>query len=554
MKIKRFDIINFIFSEHTLIAWMMAVAIIPMLLLSYFSYTRAEHTLEHAISTTLLTEIQKKVDEIDANISAKKLNLLQFSELPELAATVNGAVKEGHLERIEFDKMKEFVNYLDFITPKIGVKNLYIISMEAKVVYALHHGKIVGHVLSQGNAQDANLYNAFYGAKMLRMPYVYTAFKGAATKGLTIYLSNIIHATHLTTATLILELDPFEIEKVIQLNFGYTKSDQTLLGMLINSQPAIVISTNHEKESAQDSPYLNAINGLLRQAISGDMALRPTEIWQNGVPTLAISSYVPQLNMGMIIQYDKTEVYQKIHWLKINIIALTLIDLLTVIMIVLWIASSLREAHQKSERLLENILPKFVVKELKEKKQFLARHVYNVSIVFIDIMNFTPFFSSKPPEEVVIMLDQLFSIFDGLCDKYQIEKIKTIGDAYMAVSGLIVPHNDHASKAVDMGLDAIEAVSQYNLAYNTEFSIRVGIDSGDVIAGIIGKKKFSYDLWGRSVNCSSRMEASGLSNEVQISMSTYNAMLNKENFQFKLRKDMLIKGFGKMNTYLVSRI
>ncbi len=153
-----------------------------------------------------------------------------------------------------------------------------------------------------------------------------------------------------------------------------------------------------------------------------------------------------------------------------------------------------------------------------------------------------------------MILDALFSIFDNLSDKYQLEKIKTIGDSYMAASGLIVPQDDHASRAVNLGLDAIEAVHQYNLTSHTDFAIRVGIDSGNVIAGIIGKKKFSYDLWGNSVNCASRMESTGLPNELQISAQTYSALLNKEEYRFTLRKNVMVKGLGEMDTYLVSRL
>ena len=257
--------------------------------------------------------------------------------------------------------------------------------------------------------------------------------------------------------------------------------------------------------------------------------------------------------MGIVIAYDKSDVYQKIHWLQVNMVVITLIDLLIVIMIVSWIAGSLREAQRKSERLLENILPKFVVDELKEKKQFSARLVSDTSVLFMDFHNFTPFCSSKTPEEVIVILDALFSMFDTLSDKYQLEKIKTIGDAYMAVAGLIVAQDDHASRAIHMALDAIEAVKEYNQKHGTNFAIRAGIDSGNVITGIVGKKKFSYDLWGDAVNCASRMESTGLPNEIQISENTYKALSDKKPYVFKQRQRIDVKGFGIMDTYLVSK-
>ena len=432
------------------------------------------------------------------------------------------------------------------------MSNLFLVGIDGKIIYQLRTDQLIGKVLSKADVEQSALYHAFDGARVISMPYIYTSFRGKDVSGLTIYLSNVINVGSSAKAVIILELNPYDIEKKILINFGYTKSDQTILGMLINSKPRVVISTIQQRNI--DTPYTPTVNRLLRRAISGEMAMEPVNaVSIEGRPIVAIYSYVPQLNMGMIIEYDKAEVYWKMHWLKVNMTVLTLIDLLMVTMIVLWIASSLREAHSRSERLLENILPKFVANELKMKKRFLARHVENVSILFMDIMNFTPFSSSKPPEVVITILDDLFSILDHLSDQYQLEKIKTIGDAYMAASGLLTPQADHANRAVNMGLDAIEAIKQYNLTNGTDFSVRVGIGSGKVVAGIIGKKKFSYDLWGNSVNYASRMESTDLANEVQISIETYTALIDKDNYQFTLRQNVFVKGFGDMNTYLVSR-
>ena len=551
---KRINIIKRAFSEHTIIAWMMFAAIVPMLFLAFFAYKKSEATLEQAISNALLSEIDKKSNEVDHSIAAKKVNLMQLSELPELAEIVKLSGSKGNLPGADRKQIEGFSNYLKYITPKLGVSDLFIVSMDGKMDYALYNKPLVGQLLSKDNTELLDLYNAYDGARMVHMPYINTSYNGVNVFGLSIYLSNVISGKDSTNAVLILKLDPNHIRSLIQLNFGYTKSDYTLLGMMMGSKPVIVISTVQQAESEKNSPYSLAIIKLLQRSIAGEVAQKPVEIMKNGHPILAIYSFVPQLNMGMIIEYDKAEVYQKIRWLKVYMIVITLIDLLMVIMIVLWIAGSLREAHRKSERLLENILPKFVADELKEKKLFLARHVDHVSVIFIDIIKFTPIFSSKSPEDVVVILDALFSIFDNLSDKYQLEKIKTIGDSYMAASGLIVPQDDHASRAVNLGLDAIEAVHQYNLTSHTDFAIRVGIDSGNVIAGIIGKKKFSYDLWGNSVNCASRMESTGLPNELQISAQTYSALLNKEEYRFTLRKNVMVKGLGEMDTYLVSRL
>lgn len=545
---KKSTIFNTIFSEHTIIAWVMLVAILPMLLLAIFSYNSAKSTLQDTISNALYTEITDKVYEIDSIMAAKKRNLIQFSESPELIDFLKASHQKASLDPALSKKKAEFSRYLNEIASRIGITNYYVVNLEAKVIYTLHNQGLVGDTLPK----NTDVYRAFYGAKMLRMPYLETSFNGKNISGLGIYLSTIIGGNDYAKAILIIQLDPYLIYDVAKTNYGYTESDQTMLGMLVNSKPTVVINTEKQLESPT-SFHMKAVNKLLRLPISGKMADKPVELVQKIGTEVAIYSYVPQLNMGMIVEYKKTDVYWKIGFLKFSMIIITLVDLLIVIMIVLWVAGSLREAHLKSERLLENILPKFVIDELKDKKTFLAREVQEVSILFIDIMNFTTYCASKPPEIVVGLLDDLFSIFDNLCDRYQMEKIKTIGDAYMAVSGLVAHQDDHAARAINMGLEAIEAVHQHNLIHQTDFSIRVGIDSGNVLAGIIGKKKFSYDLWGNAVNTASRMESSGVSNEVQITTHTYDALINKQNYSFKLIENISIKGLGAMNTYLVSK-
>ena len=225
--------------------------------------------------------------------------------------------------------------------------------------------------------------------------------------------------------------------------------------------------------------------------------------------------------------------------------------LLFCILIIFWTLWKLRAARIRNEFLLKNMLPKFVIEELKDKKIFYPRNVQNVSVIFIDIVRFTPFTSQTAPEAVVHILDEIFSIFDQLSIKYALEKIKTIGDAYMAVSGLIAPQVDHANKAIDFALDAIEQIKQYNARQATDFSLRVGIDSGTVTSGIIGTQKFSYDLWGNVVNRASRMQTTSEENKVQITEETRLAIKKIEKYHITAREKWIVKGLGGMCTYFI---
>ncbi len=217
---------------------------------------------------------------------------------------------------------------------------------------------------------------------------------------------------------------------------------------------------------------------------------------------------------------------------------------------------ALRIAQQKSESLLLNILPHTIAERLKHDPKEIAEHFEDVTILFSDIVGFTPLSSKMPPLELVKLLNQMFSTFDKLAEKHGLEKIKTIGDAYMLAGGLPVPTNNHAEAVADMALDMQAAIKEFQactvlrekMPENLEtFQIRIGINTGSVIAGVIGIKKFIYDLWGDTVNVASRMESSGMPGAIQVSATTYDRL--KDKFIFEERGAIPVKGKGEMITY-----
>lgn len=206
--------------------------------------------------------------------------------------------------------------------------------------------------------------------------------------------------------------------------------------------------------------------------------------------------------------------------------------------------------QEKSERLLLNILPKPIAERLKQKQDTIADSFAEVTVLFADIVNFTKFAGYFPPKEMVNLLNDIFSVFDHLADLHGLEKIKTIGDAYMLVGGLPTPRPDHAEAVAEIALDMQEAIAQFRVEKGEFFRMRIGINTGPVIAGVIGTKKFSYDLWGDTVNTASRMESHGISGCIQVSESTYQLLQNK--YLFEERGMISIKGKGQMNTYLLN--
>jgi adenylate cyclase len=211
----------------------------------------------------------------------------------------------------------------------------------------------------------------------------------------------------------------------------------------------------------------------------------------------------------------------------------------------------LQEEQVKSERLLLNILPQPVATRLKQSPGVIAERFDEVTVLFADIVNFTPLSARIPPEALVTLLNDVFSLFDQLAEKHGLEKIKTIGDAYMAVAGLPMTREDHAAAAAAMALDIQQIVNHLVLpSIQQPLQIRLGLHTGPVVAGVIGQKKFSYDLWGDTVNTASRMESHGLPGCIQVTEATYQRL--KHLYQFRERGSVHIKGKGEVVTYLLT--
>ena len=207
--------------------------------------------------------------------------------------------------------------------------------------------------------------------------------------------------------------------------------------------------------------------------------------------------------------------------------------------------AALRVEQEKSEGLLTNILPRSIAERLKTDHQMIADHFDAASVVFADVVNFTPFAQEHPPAEVVGVLDRLFSGFDALVERHGLEKIKTIGDCYMAAAGVPDPRADHARRAARLALDMREAVVAAPDGLSLE--LRIGINSGPLTAGVIGSKRFLYDLWGDAVNTASRMESQGTPGEIQITRATYDLL--KDDFLCTPRGTIEVKGKGEMETW-----
>jgi len=209
----------------------------------------------------------------------------------------------------------------------------------------------------------------------------------------------------------------------------------------------------------------------------------------------------------------------------------------------------LQSEREISEQLLHNILPRSIAQRLKNGEENIANHFENVTVLFADIVGFTQLSATRPAGEIVNLLNRIFSAFDIFSEQYALEKIKTIGDAYMIVGGLPEAREDHGEAVAYMALEMLATVELLCKTLDAPLSLRIGIHTGSVVAGVIGKKKFAYDLWGDTVNTASRMESRGEAGKIQVSPEVY--ALLREKFIFEERGEIDVKGKGKIRTWFL---
>ena len=240
------------------------------------------------------------------------------------------------------------------------------------------------------------------------------------------------------------------------------------------------------------------------------------------------------------------------RWMVYDIIvAIILAFLSTLVMIisVLKALNTLAAATRENELLLLNILPASIVERLRQGEEQIADEYSQASVLFADIVGFSVMTAFLGAKKIVPLLNALFAEFDNLTEVYNVEKVKTIGDNYMAVSGVPTPNEDHASNLADYALSILTKLVEFNEVYKTNVQMRLGMTFGPVVAGVIGHKKFIYDIWGDVVNIASRMESTSLPGKIQITEKM--ALILKENYVIEEREPFEIKGYGVLKNYFL---
>jgi len=211
----------------------------------------------------------------------------------------------------------------------------------------------------------------------------------------------------------------------------------------------------------------------------------------------------------------------------------------------------LQVEQEKSEQLLLNILPKPIAERMKKGETNIADSHPDVTVVLADLVGFTTLLAHIGPEQIVQLLNEVFSAFDLLTEKHGLEKIKTIGDAYMVVGGISFPQPDHVQASAELAFDMQKEIERLNQQYNTSVRLRIGICTGPVVAGVIGRGRFAYDLWGETVNLACFLDSTGETGKIQIAESTYERLKHK--YQFEPKHSIDVKGHDHLSAYWLDK-
>lgn len=262
---------------------------------------------------------------------------------------------------------------------------------------------------------------------------------------------------------------------------------------------------------------------------------------------LPIREFFEQVNMRTSKKHEELDA--KMFQIILTAISLAILSTLLMLFSIVQALKSLSKANEENDLLLLNILPEAIASRLKLGEEDIADEYPQASIMFADIINFTELTEHLGAKQIVNILNQLFAELDNLTEQYNVEKVKTIGDNYMAVSGVPIQTTEHATNMANYALAILEKMQTFNQTHHLKLQFRIGMTYGNVIAGVIGHKKFLYDVWGNVVNLASRLEKSSLPNKIHISEKM--AFMLGDEYLIEPHDTLTIKGFGQINTFFL---
>ncbi|HSW68745.1 MAG TPA: adenylate/guanylate cyclase domain-containing protein [Gammaproteobacteria bacterium] len=538
-----------LFSHSSLLAWLLLLALLPLLIATFFTYQSAKNTLLEQIQERLSHIVQEKIYQVENYISERKADINELAFSPEVFELVQEYKKNYNLrdlialQPLANQKLGYYLN-ISFQ----GYIDLFLVSPQGEIWYSTNSPEAIGKNIQQFSKDSKQLIKVFEEANTLMSVQISDIEMGENELTPHFYLAAPVFEHGRISAILVFSLPSYQIQKVLTTIANLGKSGETLMAQPVGQEGLI---SSHQKISSESMSYLNKIEmgKILKDAGQGTSGFGKL-IDQNNVAVLAAWHYLPSLGWGILVKINVAEAFEPIVHLRHRLYLLIALTLGLVILLARLVATNIRRAEERTEQLLLNILPVTIAERLKMGERTIADN-FEATVLFCDIVGFTEFSNKMPPETIVQFLNNIFSRFDIIIERSRAEKIKTIGDAYMLVSGLPDPNPDHAKIVADVGLSMKKALDEFNVENNTNYQVRIGIASGAVTAGIVGFKKFSYDVWGQTVNLASRMESHGVAGKIQVTEQTY--LMLKDDYDFEIRGEITVKGIGMMKTYFLNK-
>ncbi len=541
--IKRFTLER-LFSQSNLLAWLLLIALLPLLIATVFTYEFAKKALLDQVKERLLHITQEKIYQIENYIEERKADIHELSSNPEISRLVQEFKKNSNFQKLQLIAKKELGYYLNISYQDYS--DVFLISPSGDILYSENTPTLSGKNIQQIPHVYKQLIKVFDDANTLMSVEISDIEMDNNKLNPHFYLAAPIFELGHITAILVLSLPSYKIQEVLASTANLGRSGETLMAQP-NGKERIISSKKEINLSEMNELSKIKLGKILKEAGQGTSGFAQM-IDQNNKEILSAWGYLPSLGWGILVKVNLSEVFIPIVHLRHQLYLLFALTLGLIILLARLVAENIRRAEERTGQLLLNILPVTIAERLKYGERTIADN-FEATVLFIDIVGFTEFSNYMPPENVVEFLNNIFSRFDTILENFQAEKIKTIGDSYMLVSGLPDPNQNHAKIIANIALAMKKTLSEYNIENNTHYQIRIGIASGAVTAGIVGFKKFSYDVWGKTVNIASRMESQGIANQIQVAESTY--LMLKDDFEFEKRGDIAIKGIGTMTTYLL---
>lgn len=522
-----------------IIPLMILVSLIPMILICYIAYSISDDVLTTEIHRNIGSFEKRQIETIDLFIQERKLDAYQLANLPDIQSLFNNITQDTNKTLV--------LDYLERFMKRSGFSGLVLINNRGKIILSTSKPLEAGKNISQ-----IRKYNKAYNNVMLLMlPYVsYSSSPGQANQG-SINIATPVYTNGEVVGVMLLVMNKNAISHVMKQNF-IDPNSSSYIGYLSNTGVNLFVSTNPLGFLKYPPSIKKHILDNLRKASLGVESMSLVGM-RDGYGLLSSYRYLPELSMGLLATYHTKKLYSQSFSLKKQILTLAMISIIIVICITLFIAYFLRRATRLTEKALLNVLPYDVIVEINQNGYYTPRVLNNVSIIFIDIVNYSNYALKENPIQLTKLLNDIYADFDKLSTQFGIEKIKTMGDAYMGAS----MNNESlgsADSAILFALECIKAIKIYNVLNNTDVSIRIGINTGNVMSGVISGKKISYDIWGNEVNIAARLEKASPVDNILISNSTYKQIQRTEQYEI-IDNDLVdCKGIGMVKTHIISSL